>query len=238
MGDFDAERNCDAGQIGGILPALPPCLRRGVAPHSVTSPPARAATIASAVPNAPAPATATLRKPSACAVAERRHRRLASSSGQRRAGRGRRRSRPGQALGAGPGDHRGIVGAERRRRRGETAAGARSQFAGGRRWRGWRRRRRRPPARSCLPVCSRNMRSAGARGRPRCRRPPPLEGGAEVGDILSRDGALLLGLQPQGRLQAGEGEIGAVAPLHRARQSEARGIAASWPRCSTCGPPG
>ena len=158
-------------------------------------------------------------------------RRAASAARAGRSGSGSEAG--GEPLRAGPGDHRArcrcraLAAARRRARRlraqsvgearadrcvGRDAAGDDER---GRRARRSRRRRRRGAAR-CGP-------------RPRRRRPPGTTAQRSA-TSCSLSGATRFRLQPQRRLQAGEGEVAARRALQRARQREAARIAAPAPR--------
>ena len=140
-------------------------------------------------------------------------------------------------LDAGPGDHRGIVGAAAERRGHETAPP--------------RRQSRQHLADAGLAATPPATTSASAR-RMRAGRcaGPGVAGRATTSStacwkeaqmsrhVLRRERRRHRSTASRDRrLQAGEREVGARAAQHRPRQGEARGIAGAAAR-STCGPPG
>ncbi len=143
-----------------------------------------------------------------------------------------------EALGAGPGDHGAVVGAQRRRRQHQRGAGLERDAAaapcGSPRWR--RRRRRRPARSACRGVRGTSAARRAARSATTSTTPAGTRRrGRDVGVGQRRD---LLRLEPQRGLQAREREIGVGAPEHRPRQREARAGRRSSASRSTCGPPG
>ena len=197
------------------------------APTATTSRPARAATSASAVPQAPAPITRDR--------IETMHRVIASKSragvgesGRRvgvgveqpaRAGRGVHRvgQAERQPFGAGPGDHRAVVGAQRRRRHdqrglrlgGDVLQRAADRLVGGDAAGGDQRARRaelfvKQPQADAQPVGGRFQH----RG---------LKAGAEIADVLRLQRRQPAGLVAHRGLQSRQREIG----VRRARASAA-----------------
>ena len=156
----------------------------------------------------------------------------ASSSGQRERGAKCMASAVGhacaQALDAGPGDHRGIVGAQRQRRRDEGEAVPRAkvfQRAADRRH--WRRRRRPPPA--TARAMSGNSPRKRARLRPtRSSSVSAIAAWKEAqmsATSLSRERRDRGRRLPHRRLQAGERKVEPRLALERTREIEAPGIA-------------
>ena len=136
-----------------------------------------------------------------------------------------------QPLGAGPGDHRAVVGAERRRRRDQHGAGFEARRAAAPCGSpGWRRRRRRRPARSAR----RSARGTAAGRRAAGRRPTSTTAcwneAQRSATSWSRERRDLLGFEPQRGLQAGQREI-------RLRAGRASAAAArSAPDCRAAPP--
>src|SRR5947209_2234482 len=193
--------------------------------YSTTSRPARAATPASAVPQAPAPITATelyegidaLRLKSSARVGKPSWRRCICIEQPSRAGRGIHRidQTQCQPLGTGPGDHRAIVGAERRRRYDQGGLGFRRDVL---------QRAADRLVGSDAPGSNKRAR----RTEPFRKQPQPdaqpvgrrfqhrrLKARAEIADVLRLERIEPAGLVAHRRLQSGQREMGFAAPEHR-----------------------
>jgi hypothetical protein len=131
-----------------------------------------------------------------------------------------------EPLGAGPGDHGAVVGAQRRRWHHELDAGlerdAVEDFAdrlvGGDAAGGDQRRRR--------PEAAAKDLHAGTQPVVDDLHHRLLERGAEIGHILVAERRNPLGFEPQRGLQSRQRKIRLRAAVHRPRQREARGLAA------------
>src|SRR6185437_11470790 len=215
-----ANSNCSPRKRGLRCSALIAATTSGSRATSVTCRPAAAAAWAKAVPQAPPPTIAT------CSSRIDRHVRCIE-----------RPSRPGgesepadgaqrQPLGAGPGDHRAIIGAERRRRDDQLGGGRRRHLAEG---------IADPPVRRDAAgndEARLGLRQLGAKAGERrggamrddlgYRR---LEARADVGDVLSRKRGDFLGREAHRRLQARELKVEPGFAQQRPREAKASGIA-------------
>ena len=203
----------------------------GSCSHNVTVRPARAVTLASAVPQAPPPSTAMrsnaitrpVARPARAWRAGPRPVPAASAPAARcRADRQPER----QPLGARPGDHGAVVGAKLGRRHHQLDAGLEGDalqhladgLVGGDAAGGDQRCRR--------VVAFAEQPHAGAQPIEDDLDNRLLKRRAQISDVLVAERRKLLGLQPQCGLQSGQREIRLGAAVHRPWQREPRGVAA------------